>query len=419
MTTSSDTAAIVAVGSELLTPSRADTNSLLITDLLNSCGIEVVAKLVVGDDKTHVADALRLALDRARLVVCCGGLGPTEDDVTRDALADVLQQPLHEEAAVVLAIEARFRARRLEMPDINRRQARMPTGAQVLSNAVGTAPGLAAEVDGRQLYLLPGPPRELEPMLREALANRGPRSGRHTIRRRIMGVVGRTESHTEDAIRDLYERWAHGRVPVQATILASLGRVELHLRARAFRSEDADRALAEAAEAVVGRLGSDVYSSDGRPLEEVVGGLLLEREWRIGVAESCTGGLITSRLTDVPGSSGYVDHAIVSYSNEAKMALLGVSPGDLEAHGAVSDVIARAMALGVRRVNGVEVGLAVTGIAGPAGGGPDKPVGTVVIAVSTGERCVTSTRYFSGDREHVKQQASQAALDMVRRNLLV
>jgi nicotinamide-nucleotide amidase len=412
-------AAILAVGSELLTPSRLDTNSLHITEQLNLLGIDVVCKSQVGDDREELASALRFALSRAELVVCCGGLGPTDDDLTREVAADVLDRPMAEDERIAAQIKARFESRRMEMPAINRRQAMVPAGARVIDNPNGTAPGLWLETGEQAVLLLPGPPRELKAMLAYVLDDilaRRP-SGLSLVRR-IIKITGRTESHTEEAVQPLYREWAEGAVPVAATILASLGQIELHLSARAASRDRASAAVDAAAKQVVDALGLDVYSLDGRNLEHVVGDLLVAHEFRIACAESCTGGLLTSRLTDVAGSSRYVERAIVAYANAAKVALLGVPAALIDEHGAVSEAVAQAMAHGIRASANVDVAVGVTGIAGPGGGTPEKPVGTVAIAALAPTGVRSRIFRFVGDRELVKFQASQAALDIVRRMLL-
>jgi nicotinamide-nucleotide amidase len=412
-------AAIIAVGSELLMTTRVDTNSLFITEQLNSLGIEVLFKIVAGDDRDELAHALRSALARVELVVCTGGLGPTDDDVTRDAVAAVLGRRLVEDAAIVERLRARFAGRGLAMPEINRRQAMVPDGARVLENAVGTAPGLWLEADGRVVALLPGPPREMKPMLGGLAA--GPlreRAGGVPLRRRVVRITGRGESHAEEALRPLYAAWAVGAIPIGATILAAMGQLELHLSARAPTTSAADAALDQAVAGVQQVLGRDVYSTDGSPIEAVLGALLVERSLRLAVAESCTGGLVTSRLTDIPGSSRYVLQSVVAYANEAKVAMLGVPQETLDRFGAVSEETARAMADGIRARAGSDLGIGVTGIAGPDGGSPEKPVGTVAVALA-GLGATRSRMFrFVGDRDLVKFQASQAALDMVRRGLL-
>jgi nicotinamide-nucleotide amidase len=412
-------AAILAVGSELLTPLRLDTNSLFVTEQLNTLGVEVAFKCVIGDDRAELAHAVRTALDRVDLLICSGGLGPTDDDVTRDVVADVLGCPLAEDESITERLRTRFRTRfKSEMPEINRRQAMVPAGARVIENANGSAPGLWIDHGERVVLLLPGPPRELKPMLSALL--QGPlrdRASGVALRRRILKIAGRIESQTEEQLRPLYARWREWAVPVDATILAALGQIELHLSARHAHPAESEAAIEVAVADVLATLGPDVFSTDGRNLEQVVGDLLAAQRLRIALAESCTGGLITSRLTDVPGSSRYVERSVVSYSNDAKVELLGVPDATIREHGAVSDPVARAMAEGMRAHAPVDVGVGVTGIAGPDGGTPEKPVGTVAIAVATSAETRSRVFRFVGEREQVKFQASQAALDMVRRML--
>jgi len=411
-------AAILAVGSELLTPSKIDTNSLYLTERLNLLGIDLAFKSIIGDDRDELARAVRAALERVDLLVCTGGLGPTDDDVTREVVAGVLGRPLRDNASIADRIRARFEGRGLQMPEINRRQAMVPEGAQILENTKGTAPGLWLEEGDRVIVLLPGPPRELKPMV--SVLMDGPlkaRASGDALVRRVIKITGRTESHTEEAVRPLYAEWASERVPVTATILASLGQIELHLSARGASIGEATAAVDTAVGEVATRLGLDAYSLDGHPLEQVVGELLRARGYRIALAESCTGGLIASRLTDVAGSSDYVTRGVVAYANDAKTDLLGVPAALIAEHGAVSEPVAAAMAKGIRASAGTEVALGVTGIAGPGGGTPEKPVGTVAVAAIVGDTLRTRLYRFVGDRELIKFQASQAALDMVRRIL--
>jgi nicotinamide-nucleotide amidase len=414
-------AAVIAVGSELLTPSRLDTNSLFITEQLNQLAIDVVAKAIVGDDRSQLAHLFCALLDRVDLLICCGGLGPTDDDVTREVVAGVLGRSLQEDEGITARLRARFAARGYgtAMPEINRRQAMVPAGAQVLENTRGTAPGLWLEQGDRVVLLLPGPPRELKPMLTALVdgALRERASGASLLRR-IIKIAGRIESHTDEALQPLYREWERGTPPIAATILAALGQIEVHLSTRAPSRQAADAALEAAVRQACAVLGEDAFSTDGRQMEEVVGGLLAERGLRIAVAESCTGGLLTSRLTDVPGSSRYVERAVVTYANEAKTGLLGVPEAMIAGHGAVSEPVAVAMATGVRTSANVEVGVGVTGIAGPGGGSPEKPVGTVAIAAIGPAMTRSRVFRFHGEREQIKFQASQAALDMVRRMLI-
>ena len=416
---SPSTAVVVAVGSELLTPHKTDTNSLFITERLNNVGINVLQKLVVGDDPPGLARALHYGLSTADLVIATGGLGPTADDVTRDVAAELLGAPLEESPAIVEAIRARFTARGLEMPEINRRQAAVPRGAEILANPRGTAPGLWLAAGDARLALLPGPPRELRPMVERLVEDRlAPVADGRRVQRRIIRTTGRTESHVDELAKPVYEPLAARQPPVETTILASLGQIDLHLSTVGADPEAGERVLDAAVKELAAVLGNCVVSTDGRSLPEVVGGLLRRRGARVAIAESCTGGLIASRLTDVPGSSAYVHAGWVLYSNEAKVAL-GVAPGLIESHGAVSGPVAGAMAAAAREAAGVDFGLAVTGIAGPDGGTLAKPVGTVCVALagSTGPPRVRRVQ-LPGDRERVKFQASQAALDLLRRALL-
>jgi len=413
-------AAIIAVGSELLTPLRLDTNSLFITEQLNALGIDVVLKAVAGDDRGELAELFRAVLARVDIVVFTGGLGPTDDDVTREVVASTLGRALTEDPAITERMRVRFAARGYKgpMPEINRRQAMVPAGARIIENARGSAPGLWLEEGDSVVLLLPGPPRELKPMLLALVEGslRGRTAGAPLLRR-VVRIAGVIESQTDEALQPLYREWGVNTPRVNATILAALGQIELHLWTQAETAGGAAAALDRAVREVARVMGDNVFSTDGRPMEAVVGDLLVSRGYRIALAESCTGGLLTSRLTDVAGSSRYVERAVIAYANEAKTDLLDVDPAVIAAHGAVSEAVAQAMAEGVRSRAGVEVGVGVTGIAGPGGGSAEKPVGTVAIAAATPSAVRTRMFRFHGEREHVKFQASQAALDMVRRML--
>jgi nicotinamide-nucleotide amidase len=412
-------ACIIAVGSELLTPFRVDTNSLFVTEQLNTIGYDVRMKAVIGDDAGELALVLEESLAWADLVVLTGGLGPTADDITRDGVAHVLQLPLDEDEAVVARIRERFARRGLTMPEINRRQGMVPRGATLLENPNGTAPGLWLERGQTAIVLLPGPPREMKPMfesvVRDRLAPRTRRNGRGTgLFRRVLKITGRTESDVDATVQPIYGRWLSQDVPITTTILAVMGQIELHLTASAASREAADRALGPAVRELEEALVDAVYSVDGSPLEAVVGERLRARHLTIAVAESCTGGLLSSRLTDVPGSSDYVERGEVCYSNRSKIESLGVPAALIAEHGAVSEPVARAMAEGIRTKASTHVGVGVTGIAGPGGGTPDKPVGTVMIAVLIGADAHVRTFQFIGSREMVKFQSTQAALNMLR-----
>ena len=412
-------AEILAVGTELLTPFRLDTNSLYLTRQLNDLGIDVRSKSVVPDDPDELAHRLKVALDRVDLVITTGGLGPTADDITRDVVARVLGLSLAEDAALLEHIRARFERRGMTMPETNRRQAMVPAGARLLDNARGTAPGLWIADGTRVIVLLPGPPREMQPMFETLVRPELEKlSQGRKVFRRVIRIALRAESQVEEIAHPIYSRLAHGSVPIETTILGAPGWIELHLSARGDQESVISPALDAGVSELAAALGSSVVSIDGRSLEEVVGGILLSRGWRIATAESCTGGLVAGRLTDVSGSSGWFVGGVVAYANEIKLESLDVPAALIDEHGAVSEPVGRAMAEGVRQRLRADVGVAVTGIAGPTGGSPQKPVGTVVVAVATPHRTTVRTFNLGGDRPTIRQHSVVAALELVRRALL-
>ena len=413
------TVEVIAVGSELLGSTRLDTNSLYIAERLSAIGIELRGKAVVGDSRELIADFCRQALTRVDLVVVTGGLGPTDDDLTREAIASAIGRPLVEQAELVEHIAARFARRGLKMPDMNRRQAQVVEGGTVLPNPNGTAPGQYLEHGDRVIVLLPGPPRELQPMLNALCEGAlGARAAGDRVYRTSLFVTGRGESHVEEVVQPLYSAWRSEAEPIETTILATPGQIELHLSLRSADPAAAEQRLRAASTAMAAALGGDVFSTDGRTMEDLVGAMLRERHLTIAAAESCTGGLLISRLTDIAGSSDYVAGGLILYSNALKTEL-GLVPAELiAAHGAVSEPVAVAMVEGVRERTGADVCIGITGIAGPGGGTPEKPVGTVAIAVlAPGGPVRARTFWLYGGRTQVKFNATQAALDMVRRAL--
>ena len=411
-------AAILAVGSELLTPQKTDTNSLYITEVLNDLGIAVAFKAIVGDNRDELTAHVAHALARHRILILTGGLGPTDDDLTREVVAAHLALPLDEDLAIIDAMERRFAARGWKMPAVNRRQAMVPRGASVLANPHGTAPGLWIQHGDRLLALLPGPPREMKPMMDGEVRRRlATIAGDVRLHRRLVRVAGKGESAVEEIVQPIYSRWLTQSPKIDTTILAGLGQVELHLVTQSDDARAASDALSVAVSELTGVLGADLVSTDGAVLEAVVGDLLRARGWWVAFAESCTGGLATSRMTDIPGSSEYVERSIVAYSNQAKIELLDVPEQLIAEHGAVSEPVAAAMAAGIRTRAGVNVGVGITGIAGPGGGSEQKPVGTVCIAVDGGDARVRTFR-FPGGREMVKAMSANWAIDMLRRFLI-
>jgi nicotinamide-nucleotide amidase len=408
-------AEIIAVGSELLTPDRLDTNSLFLTEELNKLGIEVLRKTIVGDHRELLAEAFRDALNRVPVVITSGGLGPTEDDLTRETVAELLGRRLQRNEDVLRAIEARFRSFKRDMPAVNVRQAMVPEGAEVLENARGTAPGLWIEDQGRMIALLPGPPRELKPLYLEQVLPR--------LKRRVSGIrmyhrelriTGLGESHVEERIRPIYTRYND----VHTTILAAPGEIQVHLRLWSENEVHSNATLDEIIRSFELALGDRIFAHSAASLEAIVAELLTTNHATIATAESCTGGLLAERLTRIPGSSAYFLGGVVSYSNERKTAWTEVPTELIAAKGAVSAEVAAALAEGIRRSVGTTLGVGITGIAGPTGGSEEKPVGTVYIALATPAGTKERLVHLPGDREMIRFHASQLALDMVRIHFL-
>jgi nicotinamide-nucleotide amidase len=407
-------AEIIAVGSELLTPYRQDTNSLFLTDKLNSLGIEVRFKTIVGDDFERLTHAFRAALGRSRLIILTGGLGPTEDDVNRQVVAEALGRPLHEVPEIRRRIENRFARFGRKMAENNLRQTLVPEGAEWLENKNGTAPGLWIEQDGIVIIMLPGPPRELEAMFESACL---PRLARlvpaHCLRSRVYKAVGLAESEVDQRVAPIYKNYTNP----STTILATPGAIEVHLRARASSEAEADALLDELGDKIETALGDHLFSSGGESLEEVVGMYLVLRRKTLAVAESCTGGLLAEQLTQVPGSSNYFLGGVICYSNELKTRLAGVPQKLIDEQGAVSKPLAQALAEGIRRRTGASLGIGITGIAGPGGGSAEKPVGLVFIALADERGTQVREFRFPGDRERIRHWATQAALEIIRRRV--
>lgn len=406
-------AEIIAVGSELLTPFRLDTNSLFLTEELNRLGVRVIHKAVVGDSPEEMRSSFSHALSRADLIVASGGLGPTDDDRTRDTVADLLGRKLRIDEEILRHIQERFRRFGRAMPEINVRQAMVPEGATVLPNPRGTAPGLWLESNGHIVVLLPGVPLELralfETEVRPRLAKLNHSERLYTRELRIFGL---TESEVEQRVSPLYALYPD----TETTILATHNGIELHPRTWSSDPGKAERVLDEIVSRMALALGEHLYSSAGEPLEEVVARALTENRATIAVAESCTGGMVAERLTNVPGSSSYFLGGVVCYSNELKTSLVGVPKDLIDAKGAVSSEVALALADGIRKRTGATIGIGTTGIAGPGGGTPEKPVGLVHIGIADQQGAIEKAVRFPGDRDRIRRFATQTALDMVRRH---
>lgn len=406
------TAEIIAVGSELLTPQRVDTNSLFLTDQLNGLGVEVVTKCVIGDDLERLADAVRRAVSRSAIVVLCGGLGPTEDDLTRDAVAAALDRKLIYHPEITEVLERRFAQLKRRMVEVNKRQAFVVEGAEILANDRGTAPGQWIDDSDSHVMLLPGPPHEMKAMFtRQCLPRLARIVPRQVIRTLVLRVTGMPESDLDQLIAPVYKKYDN---PV-TTILAAAGDLQIHLRARCSTEGEAAALLVEVGGPIELLLGDRIYSRNGQSLEEVVGDMLRERRNTLSVAESCTGGLLGERITSVPGSSAYFLGGFITYASRMKVEWLGVPEDIIAEFGAVSKETAEAMALGARRRTGSTYALAITGLAGPDADGEKAPVGTIYVGLADPAGCQVLHRQFIGDRPRIRQFATQMALDMLRR----
>ena len=413
-------AEIIAIGSELLTPYRQDTNSLFLTAHLNRLGVEVSFKTIVGDRHADLVAAARIALSRADVVIFMGGLGPTEDDLTRECVAETLGRPLKRHARLVEDLRARFAARGWKMPENNERQADVITGAEVLDNKRGSAPGQFLHINDENghaiIILLPGPPHELTAMFEEYCL---PRLRELLPRRQIVtrelkiAMIG--ESMVDKRAAPIYKACKG----VETTILAGTpGEVQLHLRAQAETIEEAQKRVDALASALEDEFEDAIFSAEGEGLEQIVGYYLGMREKTLAVAESCTGGLLAERITSVPGSSRYFLGGAVVYDNTVKTELAGVPPLLIAEHGSVSSQVAAALAEGIRTKCKSTFGIGITGIAGPGGGSEEKPVGLVFHALADGKNTEVVERKFPGDRDRIRHWATQQALDMVRRKLM-
>jgi nicotinamide-nucleotide amidase len=412
-------AEIIAVGSEMLTPFRMDTNSLYLTEQLNLLGVDVIFKSIVGDDRRRLVAAAQHGLFRSDILIFSGGLGPTEDDLTREAVAEALGLSLRRDPEILARLEKRFAERGWKMSANNAKQADVLEGASVLPNPNGTAPGqwLSGEFDGREhiVVLLPGPPHEMKALfeaeVRERLRAKVPPA---FLAVRTLKIAMLGESAVDARVAPIYKRYTD----VETTILAGAGEIELHFKTIAATVDAAQRRVDEVAGVVEDELDDAVYSRNGESLEQIVGYWLQMRNATVAVAESCTGGLLAERITSIGGSSRYFLGGAVVYSNALKAELAGVPAEMIDRHGAVSREVAAALAEGIRYRCESTLGVGITGVAGPTGGTAEKPVGLVFHAVASSTGTEVVQRNFPGDRKRIRRFASTMALDMVRKKLM-
>ena len=412
-------AEIIAVGSELLTPHRQDTNSLYLTEQLNDLGVEVRFKSIVGDDAEGLTAAAKLAMRRSDIIIFTGGLGPTEDDLTRESLADALGLKLQRDPEILAKLQERFAKRGYKMSANNAKQADILTSAVALPNPLGTAPGqwIAGKYDGRErlLMLLPGPPYELKALFEtECIPRLRTRIPVQHIATRTLKLAMMPESQVDARVAPIYKTYTD----VETTILAGAGEIQLHLRSRKDSQADAEARVEELAEKIEDELGDAIFSRKGETIEQIVSYLLQMRGMTLATAESCTGGLLAERITSLGGSSRYFLGGAVVYSNELKTQFANVPKTLIDQHGAVSREVAAAMAEGIRKRCLASYGVGITGVAGPGGGTEQKPVGLVYIALAGEEGTQVVERNFPGDRKRIRQFSTQQALEMIRRALL-
>jgi nicotinamide-nucleotide amidase len=403
-------AEIIAIGSELLTPQRLDTNSLFLTEELNSLGVEVTTKCIVGDDRDRLADTVRRAVRRSQIIILSGGLGPTEDDVTRDAVAQAISRKLVYHPEIAEKLEQRFLQMFRKMPEINRRQAFLVEGAEMLPNDRGTAPGQWIEENGAWILLLPGPPHELKAMFqRQCMPRLERRVPKQHIQTLVLRIAGMSESDLDQTIAPVYKKYEN---PV-TTVLAHAGDIQVHLRARCSTGLEATTLLAEVGGQIDLLLGERIYSRNGDPLEVVVADLLKKHHSTVAVAESMTGGGLAERISATPGASEYFLGGVVTYTKAMKVALLGVPPEFQP----VSKEMAQAMAVAIRRKTNSTYGISITGNAGPTADEGDAPVGQVYVGLADASGAQVAERQFLGDRPRIRSFTGQMALDLLRRHI--
>ncbi len=405
---------IIAVGTELLLGNIVNTNAQYLSQKLADLGIDVYYHLAVGDNLQRLSDTIKSSLKRCDLVITSGGLGPTVDDLTKEGVADALGLKILPHEASIEKIKGMFKALGRPMTENNLKQGYIPEGAAIFENDNGTAPGVLLEKDGKIVIMLPGPPKELYPMFEAKVLPYLKTKVNSTIRSKMLRVIGVGESAAEDMLKEIFQTQTNPTIAPYA----KEGEVHLRITAKADTLEAADLLIDQMEEKVKAVLGENIYGCDEESLEEVVLKLLTESKLTIALAESCTGGLISSRLTDVPGASLSLMYGITSYSNESKIKILGVKEATINNYGAVSSQTAEEMAEGAKRVNGTDIGLSITGIAGPDGGSEEKPVGLCYVGIAMDGTVKAYKFLFNGNRKRIKWNSSSRALDLLRRELL-
>lgn len=405
---------IISVGTELLLGQIDNINTRIISQKLSEIGINVFFHTSVGDNRERISSVFKIALERSDLIIFTGGLGPTLDDLTKETVAEVLRLELNYDEDTLNRIRAFFKKMQREMPENNKKQALVPEGAITIPNENGTAPGIILQTGEKIIILLPGPPNEMEPMLNKfVIPFLRKRLNNEVIKSRVLRFIGIGESSLEQKILDILRKQTNPTVAP----LAKQGEVTLRITAKAKSEKDANELIEPIIQTIKERVGEYIYSYDNDPIETVVGRMLIERRYTISIAESCTGGYLSHLLTNIPGISAVFDRGIISYSNKSKIEILNVPAEILKQKGAVSQETAISMASWIRKLSGTDLGVAITGIAGPDGGTPLKPVGLVFIALSTDSGSFCEKYLFNGNREAIKRRSALAALDLIWRYL--
>lgn len=406
---------VVSIGDELLIGQTVNTNASWIGEQLLNIGIHLAWVTTVGDNANHLTSALQIAESRADVILVTGGLGPTHDDITKRVVAEYYDSPMEMNPHILEQVKERFRRRGIPMAKVNEGQALVPTKAEIIENDEGTAPGMIFTENGKMTVVMPGVPREMKSMMRRVVLPRlAQKLDGGVIRFKVLCTTGIPESTLYEQLGDIAEIEQHAKL----AFLPSLQGVKIRMMVSADNEKAALEAIARAEQKIRAKVNSYIYADEQILLEEAIAKMLIERKMTLAVAESCTGGLLANKLTNIPGSSDFFERGIVSYSNRAKMELLSVPEILLMEHGAVSEPVARAMAEGVRTLAGTDFGVGITGIAGPSGGTPEKPVGTVFIACSSADKTVAKRFGFANDRLGNKERSVAAALNMLRKLIL-